>query len=101
MPELPFGITYIPDPRWYSQAACRGTSSPEDFFPEKEEYEKMQRALRVCRGCMVKRECLLEALTTESRRGYRYTFGIRGGWLPWQRNRWLRHSRLRLVRLKI
>ena len=55
---------------WKAKANCKGLA-PELFFPERNEHEKVRQALAVCRGCVVRDECLEENLGEQ--------FGIWGG----------------------
>jgi WhiB family transcriptional regulator, redox-sensing transcriptional regulator len=61
------------DPLWYKRAACLKVD-PDIFYPEKGGTTKP--ALKVCRGCPVRRECREEVMglsVSEDR------FGVRGG----------------------
>lgn len=60
---------------WFHAAACLGTDV-ESFFPERRPPDPL--ALRVCRGCPVRRECLESAMEEEADSG-RNRHGIRGG----------------------
>lgn len=66
---------------WRSNAACRGTN-PDAFFPVAEAgpaYERQVAAAKaVCAGCLVRAECLDEALA-------RVPDGIAGGLTPAER----------------
>lgn len=42
---------------WREQANCKGLAS-DLFFPERGELEKAEQALAVCKGCVVKEQCL-------------------------------------------
>ena len=60
----------IENPKWMDSANCLGTDA-EAFFPEVG--DTAQLALRTCRACLVKTECLNYALENE------ITEGIWGG----------------------
>lgn len=78
--------TDLPD--WRKHAACLG--QPVDrFFPEDPNCYKT--AVRLCRGCQVRRECLEEALLVP---GPSDRFGVFGGMSPPARRR-LRQQRER------
>lgn len=58
---------------WWHEAACAG--APVDmFFPERG--SNAQEAIAICGDCLVREECLLDALATETRN---HTYGVRGG----------------------
>ncbi len=57
---------------WRAAAACAGLDT-EIFYPEPSTYENKAPAKAVCARCLVRVECLVEALTTKE------SFGIRGG----------------------
>lgn len=67
---------------WRDHAACR-TANPETFFPAAEGgpvYEaQVAAAKQVCAGCLVRSQCLAEALVM------RIPFGIAGGLTPEER----------------
>lgn len=46
---------------WVERAACNGTETPDDFFPDKESGVRMavakERAYELCDRCPVAREC--------------------------------------------
>ena len=54
------------------QAACRPYEQPELWFAAEDSVEE-EKALRICRGCPVRRECLTEAIEGDMR------WGIWGG----------------------
>ena len=60
---------------WRASAACRG-SDPGLFFPERGHGHA--EAVRVCASCLVRGECLADALATEAH-ATTEIFGIRGG----------------------
>lgn len=71
---------------WRAEANCGGMD-PALFFPEKGNCEQQVKEARaVCRGCVVREECLEDALATGVR------FGIWGG-LSTQERRELRRAR--------
>lgn len=57
-------------PRWQDRALCAGTD-PELFFPGRGASSK--EAKKVCRGCVVRAECLDYALAADER------YGVWGG----------------------
>lgn len=61
---------FLTPPEWMNHAACRGTD-PEAYFPEKG--QSTADAKKVCSGCPVRAECLLDALDR------RDAWGIWGG----------------------
>lgn len=67
---------------WRQQAACLDHDSSL-FFPDGDRWDprEYQPALKVCRGCSVRAECLEFALTHDER------YGIWGGYLPSDRSR--------------
>lgn len=71
----------IQRPAWRARAACVGMTST--MFAEDEIGQA--RALAICAGCGVRRECLDEAREIEAT-GYN-TMGVRGGLTPEQRGR--------------
>ena len=70
---------------WMTLARCRGID-PDLFFPERG--ASTQEAKGVCRGCVVREECLEYALANGEK------FGIWGGLAERERRR-LRRMRLR------
>jgi WhiB family redox-sensing transcriptional regulator len=60
---------------WRARAACVGR--PTSWWFSADESIESARALRVCRDCTVRAECLTEALAVESSKGDMH--GIRGG----------------------
>lgn len=68
---------------WMARALC-GTCDPDLFFPEpgrEDNPERTAEALKVCRDCPVRAECLRWALETEQR------WGVLGGRTASQRTR--------------
>lgn len=57
---------------WRAAAACAGIDT-EIFYPEPSNTETKAPAKAVCARCLVRVECLVEALATKE------SFGIRGG----------------------
>lgn len=70
-------------PDWQGKANCMGTD-PDLFFPERG--ESADKAKEVCRGCVVREDCLEYALANGEK------FGIWGGMARNERNR-IRRSR--------
>jgi len=78
---------------WDDQAACQSVD-PELFFPAGQDtpsQDGVNAAVRVCRGCPVRLQCLEFALET------RLEYGVWGG-LTEQERRSLRRSRQRKAR---
>jgi WhiB family redox-sensing transcriptional regulator len=69
---------------WRSRALCRQVD-PKLFFPARN--GSSREAVRVCRGCPVQVECLIEALVTGDR------YGIRAGLSGRQRRTLVRRRR--------
>lgn len=68
-------------PEWHERAACRDRGI--DFFPHEAAHlgtREVRRAVRLCVGCPVRRDCLAYALRHE-------TLGIWGGTVYRQRMR--------------
>lgn len=63
---------------WFASANCLGVD-PELFFPERG--ASTREAKQVCRGCMVREECLEHAVTHPEK------FGIWGGMSERERRR--------------
>lgn len=78
------------DRSWQSRANCMGVD-PDLFFPERGASTK--EAKEVCRGCVVKDECLEFALQNSEK------FGIWGGMSERERRR-VRRSRAQAARAK-
>ncbi len=68
---------------WHQRANCMGVD-PDLFFPQRG--GSTREAKEVCRGCVVREECLEYAIS------YGEKFGIWGG-LSERERRWLRRSR--------
>lgn len=72
------------DPRWDDFANCRGVD-PDLFFPERG--ASTQEAKEVCKGCVVRDECLEYALANGEK------FGVWGGMSERERRRIRRERR--------
>jgi len=68
--ELTDMILQTPDRSWQRQANCMGVD-PDLFFPERG--ASTREAKEVCRGCVVREDCLEYALSNSEK------FGIWGG----------------------
>ena len=68
---------------WAAYGSCRG-ADPDLFFPGPD--GSPEEAVRICRGCPVRDECLAWALDT------RIHYGIWGGLTERERRRLLRRS---------
>ena len=68
-------------PTWQDQANCMGVD-PDLFFPERG--ASTREAKEVCRGCVVRTECLADALDN------RIEFGVWGGMTERERRALLR-----------
>jgi WhiB family transcriptional regulator, redox-sensing transcriptional regulator len=68
--ELMELILHIPERTWQRQANCMGVD-PDLFFPERG--ASTREAKEVCRGCVVREDCLEYALSNSEK------FGIWGG----------------------
>jgi WhiB family redox-sensing transcriptional regulator len=71
-------LLQTPEPSWQRQANCMGVD-PDLFFPERGASTK--EAKEVCRGCVVKEDCLEYALSNGEK------FGIWGGLSERERRR--------------
>lgn len=72
--------TVMPEPlpfRWRDFAECLGMEV-DDFYPFATAEEWEQEALFFCHRCVVRSECLEDALTVESRPNVA-VWGVRGG----------------------
>lgn len=74
-------------PAWVADATCSQTD-PEAYFPDKGTNATL--ALRLCRGCPVRQQCLDYALAFERDGGV--AFGIYGGMTAGARTKLLRTS---------
>ena len=68
----------VPERTWQRQANCMGVD-PDLFFPERG--ASTREAKEVCRGCVVREDCLEYALTNSEK------FGIWGGLSERERRR--------------
>ena len=75
-----------PAPSWYSRANCRGVN-PDLFYPQRG--QGTREAKEVCRGCVVREQCLEDAI------GRYEKFGIWGGMSERQRRQVRRARALR------
>ena len=71
----------MPKDGWMQRAACRGLDVELFYSPD---VETAREAVRVCRACPVRRECLETAILSEEQ------FGVWGGTLERPRRRLLR-----------
>ncbi len=81
VPQTP----YI-DTDWQDYAACKGMGN-DVFFPEESHNSSStiyNKALSICRGCPVSRQCLMYAMYWEE--GQFRRFGVFGGLTPRQRD---------------
>lgn len=83
---------YAPDtisapPTWHQHALC--TPDPEAMFPDHDAV-KITHAVRICRKCPVRHECLVDSLRTHD-----VDHGIRAGLLPEERRMLLDRQFLR------
>ena len=76
-------LDVAPERTWQRQANCMGVD-PDLFFPERG--ASTREAKEVCRGCVVREDCLEYALTNSEK------FGIWGGLSERERRR-IRRSR--------
>jgi WhiB family redox-sensing transcriptional regulator len=79
----------LPGP-WAERALC-AQADPDAFFPEKGQHAVAKTAIRICRACPVRAQCLDFALSGADTWGGIAT-GIWGGTTPAQRNQ-LRQQR--------
>ncbi|WLD46779.1 WhiB family transcriptional regulator [Candidatus Nanosynbacter lyticus] len=70
---------------WRNKANCRD-SDPDMFFPESKDRRYAEEALKVCRGCKVKEDCLDHAIENDEK------YGIWGGMTPEARKKLSRRS---------
>lgn len=78
--------------RWRETAACRN-EDPELFFPLPNDRYSEQKAIKICKTCPVKADCLQAALAEQGQ------FGIWGGMTAEERRSLLR-QRMRQLRLR-
>ena len=84
--NYPYLVTMHKDTDWQSQAACNGIGS-DIFFPEESHNTSPKlyaKALRFCKDCPVRRECLDFAMYWERDQFRR--FGMFGGLTPRERD---------------
>lgn len=65
-------ITHL---RWQRDAAC--LEHPQDWWFPNKDCKQSRQAKRICRGCLVRRECLLFAMGGNEDHGIWGGFGIR------------------------
>lgn len=80
-----------PDPTWKAKANCQGVGA-DLFFPERG--ASTREAKEVCRGCVVRDDCLEYALANSEK------FGIWGGLSERERRRIRRSRRLAMLAAK-
>ncbi|MFF1416525.1 WhiB family transcriptional regulator [Streptomyces sp. NPDC058280] len=71
-----------PDEPDWALGACTTGEDPELWFSGERtegDREDTDTALRICRGCPIKDDCLATALAQEQGSGLGYRHGIRGG----------------------
>lgn len=78
---------------WWAFANCKGMD-PGQFYPERNDPTKAARAIQVCQGCVVRDECLEDALADHQFGIY----GVRGGLAEGTRKQ-LARTRRRLERM--
>jgi len=69
-------------PTFFKNAACSGLS-PNLFHPGQGKAQDLKKALAICEGCEVRRDCLIYALENEER------WGVWGGTSGRQRINWI------------
>lgn len=97
---------YVP-PDWTLDAEC-SRFDPEVFYPRKGGSKKEEKALAVCRSCIVREQCLAEALEYESgaidtgdtTRGRADSYGVRGGLRAAQRKALIRKAKVKELAAK-
>ena len=87
-PRTPDTAPPTPEPDWHDQANCLGVD-PDLFFPERG--ASTREAKEVCRGCVVREDCLEFALQNGEK------FGIWGGLSERERRR-IRRQRAQAAR---
>lgn len=75
---------------WRHDAACADSDLPSELWTDRPDPQqwgngKQRRAIAVCRGCPVRRECLQFALSVEGNAPGERRDGIYGGTTPYQR----------------
>jgi WhiB family redox-sensing transcriptional regulator len=66
---------------WMEQSACAGHDDPDLWFPDHDQEDRQQEALRVCTACPVRAACLAYVMAMPPQPG------IWGGTTEDQRNR--------------
>ena len=69
---------------WVDRAACAGTDETV-FHPHVGSAHGYDEARRLCAGCPVRNECLVDAMTVEGSKGVCERHGLRAGLTPQQR----------------
>jgi WhiB family redox-sensing transcriptional regulator len=67
-----FGGVHVANVEWMLRAKCRGSDTPDDWFPAElnnTHDTHAQRARRLCRGCPVVQDCLAYALSNNIQDG--------------------------------
>ena len=77
-----FEIIHRIRPKFIPFAACKG-KDPNLFHPGPGKQHDLQRALAICKGCDVRRECFIYAMEGDER------YGVWGGTSARQRIDWL------------
>lgn len=75
--------TMRPAEGWALRAACRDHQDPDLWFPLHDSGREYRHAVRICRGCPVRIDCLHYALSVE--RGDATIHGVWGGFTAEQR----------------
>jgi hypothetical protein len=73
----------LPDRPWIERAACVGLDT-NLFYPTEEDRGVAKQALKACRACPVRVQCLQYALDSED------IYGIHGGVTQGRRRRWVK-----------
>jgi hypothetical protein len=71
--DNPERILAIERPGWQTDSLCRGSDTPEIFFPSPGDTEALKAAKATCGQCPVVQQCLVYALDNNER------YGIWGG----------------------
>lgn len=105
--QAPAEQTWRDRPEWHEYAACAGMPQDHMFFLPDRDFDTAQQfrhirnaernlpGLKVCQGCLVRKQCLEEALSDP-----RLDVGIRGGMTSLER-RQIRRKRKKLPALRI
>lgn len=86
-------MTHPADDAWRKDAACLEAPDPTVFFRETE-YRAVHEARGICRACLVRSECLRDAMTNAAD----IDNGIRAGLTPPQRRQLHEESGVRIHR---